>query len=67
MQVAQRSGCHAGRSILVTWHDVWSQELVVAVWRELDVQANAVVHSETHELTHRVKDNTLIHRQFRPF
>lgn len=51
MQVAQGSGCHANRSILVTWHDVWSQELVVAVWREVDVQTNAVLDSETHELT----------------
>jgi hypothetical protein len=50
LQVAQGGSCHADGSILVTWHNGWSQELLVTIRREVDIQSNAVVHSETHEL-----------------
>lgn len=50
LQVLQGRGCHANGGVLVTGQDGWSEELLEAVGWKMDVQGNAVVHSQTHQL-----------------
>lgn len=51
LQVVQGEGCHANRGIKVTWHDGRSQQLLVDAGRESDVQGDAVVYGQAHELS----------------
>ncbi len=55
LEVVQGEGRHADGGFEVTWHNGRGQQLLVDAGGEADVQCDAVVHSQAHELTDEVK------------
>lgn len=55
LEVVQGEGRHANGGVEVTWHNGRGQQLLVDARGETDVQCDAVVHSQAHELTDGVK------------